>query len=111
MSADSSAYASRRKSERDREYGAAPLDQVYEALGYKLINVVVVAVVYAVDVLQVSAPACPLAVTYPTLSKRRHPDAISIQTIAEVEVLHLYLMLTSCYAINDVLVLADGGKG
>jgi hypothetical protein len=29
---------------------SGPLDQVYEVLGYKLVDVVVVAVVYAVDV-------------------------------------------------------------
>jgi hypothetical protein len=39
----------------------------------KLINVVVIAVVDAVDVAKPSAPACPLTVTYPTLSEGCHP--------------------------------------
>jgi hypothetical protein len=31
--------------------------------------------------------------------------------VAEVEVLHLYLMLTSHNSSNDALVLADGSEG
>jgi hypothetical protein len=31
-------------------------------------------------------------------------------TVAEVEVLYLYAMLTCCYGINDGLLLTDGGK-
>jgi hypothetical protein len=42
------------------------LDQVMR-LRHKLINVVVVAVVYAVDVAWPSVPARPLPITYPTL--------------------------------------------
>ena len=67
------------------------------------------AVVYGVDVAKPPAPARPLTITYPTLSKRRHPTTLDKQTVAEVEV--LYLMLTCCYGINDILVLTDEGKG
>jgi hypothetical protein len=79
-------------------------------LGHKLINVVVVAVVYAVDVGKPTVPTRPLPITYPTLCEARHPTTIDIQTIAEVEVFYLYLMLTCCYAVNDALVLAWEGE-
>src|SRR5215208_3725465 len=39
----------------------------------KLVDVVVEAVVYAVDVGKPSVPACPLPMTYPSLSEARHP--------------------------------------
>jgi hypothetical protein len=61
---------------------------------------VVVAVIYAVDVVQPSAPECPLTVAYPTLSKRRYLYTIGIQTVAEVEVLYLYLMLTGWFSTS-----------
>jgi hypothetical protein len=88
-----------------------PFDQVGALLRHKLVYVVVVAVIQAVDVLQVPAPERPLTIAYPTFGERRYLDAISIQSVTEVEVLNLYLMLTSHHAINNVLVLADGGKG
>src|SRR5215207_5494109 len=72
---------------------------------HKLVNVMVVAVVYAVDVRYPSAPACPLPIAYPSLSEARHPTTIGINAVAEIEVLYLYLMNTSCYGSNDVLVL------
>jgi hypothetical protein len=71
---------------------------------------VVEAVVYAMDVCKPSAPACPLPIADPTLSEANHPGAIGIDAVAEVEVLYLYLMLTCCYAGNDVLVLAWEGE-
>jgi hypothetical protein len=46
----------------------------------------------------------PLPITYPSLGEGRHLNAIGILTVAEV--LYLYPMLTCCYAVNDVLVLA-----
>src|SRR5215213_4552163 len=69
------------------------------------------AVVNAVDVSKPSAPACPLPVADPTLSKANHPATIGIDAIAEVEVLYLYLMLARYDGSNDVLVLTDGSKG
>ena len=45
-----------------------------------------------------------------SLGEARHPYAVSIQTVAEVEVFYLYLMLTCCRARNDVLMLTDGGE-
>jgi hypothetical protein len=80
-------------------------------LGHKLIDVVVEAVVYAVDVGEPTVPACPLTINYPTLSERRHFYTIGMQTLAEVEVLYLYLMLACCHASTDILVLTDGAKG
>jgi hypothetical protein len=47
---------------------------------------------------------------HPTFGEARHLLAIDIQTIAEVEVLYLYLMLTCCYGSNDVLALAWEGE-
>ncbi len=81
-------------------------------LGHKLINVVVVAVVYAMDVVHPPAPTRPLPITCPTVSEPSNTgNQISrVEAIAEVEVLYLYLMLTGCYASTDVLVLTDGGK-
>ncbi len=70
----------------------------------------VVSVVYAVDVVEPSAPTCPLPITDPTLGEGRHPDTIGIQSVAEVKVLYLYSMLTGCYAVNDVLVFAWEGE-
>jgi hypothetical protein len=86
----------------------APLDQLTR-LSHKLINVVVVAVVYGVDVGKPTVPASPLTIAYPTLSEANHPATIDIQPVAELEVLYLYLMFTCCYAIKDVLMLADEG--
>jgi hypothetical protein len=60
------------------------------------------AVVKAVDVGKPSAPTCPLPIAYPALHETRCFTTIGIQTVAEV----LYPMLTCCYAVNDVLVLA-----
>jgi hypothetical protein len=51
-------------------------------LGQKLVYVVVVAVVYAVDVAQPTAPACPLPITYPALGEARHPNYIGRQAVA-----------------------------
>src|SRR5215210_1401141 len=48
---------------------SAPLDKVDETLHHKPIDVVVVAVVYAVDRAQPTVPACPLTITYPTLGE------------------------------------------
>ena len=70
----------------------------------------VVAVVYAVDVGKPTVPACPLPIADPTLSEANHPATIDIHTVAKVEVLYLYPMLTCCYAVNDVLVLAWEGE-
>src|SRR5829696_3892141 len=70
----------------------------------------VVSVVNAVDVGKPTVPACPLPITYPTLGEADHSTTISIDAIAEVEVLNLYLMLARYDGSNDVLVLADGGK-
>jgi hypothetical protein len=64
-----------------------------------------------VDVSKPSVPACPLTIAYPSLSEANHPATIGIDTIAEVEVLYLYLMLARYDGSNDVLVLADGGEG
>jgi hypothetical protein len=41
-------------------------------LCHKLIDVVVIAVVYAVDVSKPSVPACPLTIAYPTLGEGRN---------------------------------------
>jgi hypothetical protein len=79
-------------------------------LGHELIDVVVVAVVQAVDVVEPTVPACPITVTYTPFGEARHPDTIGIQAIAEVKVLYLYPMLTCCYASNDVLVFAWEGE-
>ena len=82
-------------------------------LGHKLIYVVVVAVIHAVNVSKPSAPTCPLAITRPTVSEPSNAgNQISrVEAIAEVEVLHLYLMLTGLDAHRQVLVFADGAKG
>jgi len=77
-------------------------------LGYKLVYVVVEAVVYAVDV---SAPTSPLPITYASLSEANHPASIGIDAIAEVEVLYLYLMLARYDGSNDILMLTDGSNG
>ena len=71
----------------------------------------VVAIVYAVDVSKPSAPACPLPIADPTLGEANHPATIGIDAVAEVEVFYLYLTLASHNGSNDVLMLADGGKG
>jgi hypothetical protein len=78
-------------------------------LGHELIDVVVVAVVQAVDVVEPTVPACPITVTYTPFGEAHHPDTIGIQAIAEVKVTYLYPMLT-CYASNDVLVFAWEGE-
>ena len=70
----------------------------------------IVAVIQAVEVGKPSAPACPLLVAYWTPSKGRHPNAIGIKTITEVEVLYVYLKLSCRHAISDIPVLTDGGK-
>src|SRR5829696_7987167 len=64
----------------------------YVRLRHKLINVVIVAIVYAVDVAQTPVPACPLTVAQTTFSEGCHPNTIGIQTVAEVEILCLYRM-------------------
>jgi integrase len=46
---------------------------------------VVVAVVYAVNIPWPTVPACPLTVAYPPLSEGRHPNAVSIQAVTELE--------------------------
>jgi hypothetical protein len=58
------------------------------------------------DFTKPTVPACPLPIPYPTLGERRHPTTIDKQPVAKVEVLYLSPMLTCCYAVNDVLVLA-----
>ena len=60
-------------------------------LGHKLIDVVVIAVVDAVDVVQPSAPACSLTITYSTLREGRHLHTIGIQPLAEAEIFDLVL--------------------
>src|SRR5829696_3944324 len=80
-------------------------------LRHKLIDVVVITVVNAVDVSKPTAPACPLPIAYTPLGEARHPTTIDKQPVAEGEILYLYLMLTGRHASNDVLVLTDGGKG
>jgi hypothetical protein len=69
---------------------------------------VLVAVVYAVEIVEPTVPACPLTIAYPSLCEGPHLNAIGIHPVAEV--LYLYPMLTCCYAVNDVLVLAWGGE-
>ena len=66
-------------------------------LGHELVDVVVVAVVYAVDVAQPTVPACPLWITHPPLREADHPGTIGINTVVEVEVLYLDLLHTGCY--------------
>ena len=78
---------------------------------HKLVDIVVKAVVKAVDVGKPTAPTCPLPITYPSLGEANDPGTIGEKTVAEVEVLYLYLMLTCCYGINEVLLLTDVGKG
>src|SRR5215211_582979 len=63
------------------------------------------------DVAYPSVPACPLPIADPTLSEADYPSTVGVHAVAEVEVLHLYLMLTSHNSSNDVLVLADGSEG
>jgi hypothetical protein len=75
---------------------------------HKLVDIVVEAVLYAMDV---SAPTSPLPIADTTLSEADHPATIGIDAIAEVEVFYLYLMLASHNGIYDVLMLADGGEG
>ena len=70
----------------------------------------VLSVVYAVDVVELSAPSRPLPITYTSLGEARHPTIVGIQTVAEVKILHLDLMLTGSYAVNDALVLAREGE-
>src|SRR5215207_3014459 len=86
-------------------------DQVYEATPHNLVDIVVETVVKAVDVVEPTAPACPLTIADPTLSEANHPATIGIDAVAEVEVLYLYLMLACCHGSNDILVLTDGNKG
>jgi hypothetical protein len=71
---------------------------------------VVEAVVYAVDVIQPTVPACPLPITYMSFGEGRNPTTIDKQTVDKVEVLYLYPMLTCCYAVNDVPVFAWEGE-
>jgi hypothetical protein len=68
------------------------------------------AVVKAVDVGQPTVPACPLPIAYPSIGEARHPTTIDKQTVAKVEVLYLYLMLTGCHPSNDVFMLAREGE-
>jgi hypothetical protein len=70
----------------------------------------VVAVVDGVDVCKPTVPACPLTIADPILSEANHPATISIHTVAKVELLYLYPMLTCCLPSNDVLVLAWEGE-
>jgi hypothetical protein len=69
------------------------------------------AVVKAVDVSKPTVSAHPLTIAYPTLSEANHPGAIGLDTIADVEVLYLYLVPARANGRNDVLVLTDGNKG
>src|SRR5215208_7799796 len=69
------------------------------------------AVVNAVDVCKPTVPTRPLPIAHPTLSEANHPATIGIHTVAEVEVLYLYLMLARYDGGNDVLVLTDGSNG
>jgi hypothetical protein len=48
--------------------------------------------------------------TFLSLGEARHPNTIGEDSVAEVEVLYLYLMLTSCSSSNDVLALAWEGE-
>jgi hypothetical protein len=53
---------------------------------------------------QPSAPACPLPIADPTLGEARYLNTISEKTVAEVEVFHLYRMLTGCpHRFNPLL--------
>ncbi len=89
------ANVNRSNGERGRCYVGCPVLSIrYMRLGHKLVDVVIVAVVYAMDVAQPTVPACPLPITNPTLSEGRHPTTIDKQTVAEVEVLYFYPMLT-----------------
>ena len=85
--------------------GAAYESGTRGALGHKLVYVVVVAVVEAVDVTQVPVPARPLAVAYPALGEARHPHAIDEKTVSEVKVLHLYPMHAGRHAIDNGLLV------
>src|SRR5215212_6573576 len=71
----------------------------------------VVTVVQAVDVAQPSVPACPLALPYASFGEARHPDCIGEQTVAEVEIFYLNLILACRHAIDDVFVLAYRSEG
>jgi hypothetical protein len=81
---------------------------IRQALGHKLVYVMVVTVVNAVDVTQLTVPACPLAIAYPTPGKADSSTTIGINTVAKIEVLYLYLILASHNGSNDILELADG---
>jgi hypothetical protein len=71
------------KDERGTHRLPRSFDQAHaQALGHKLVYVVVVTVVEAVDVVQLAVPARPLAIAYPTLGEARHVDAIGIHTVA-----------------------------
>jgi hypothetical protein len=92
------------KAREAERFSARSLDQIGETLSHKLVYIVVVAIVHAMDLAQPPVPACPLAIPDPTLGERSDLDPIGEKPVAEIEVLYLYLMLT-CYAISDVRVL------
>src|SRR5215217_1565048 len=83
----------------------------YLRLGHKFVDVVVVSVVNAVDVVEPSVPTRPLPIANPSLGEGRYPDTIGVQAVAEIEVLHLHPMLAGHHAIGDVLMFANGGEG
>src|SRR5215211_428785 len=75
---------------------------IHEVLAHKLIDVVVEAVVYAMDVAQLTVPACPLPITYPPLGEGSHPEAIREKSVAEVEVLCLYALSPTLKKMPDI---------
>ena len=81
-------------------------------LCHKLIDVVVVAVFYAVDTVQPSAPARPLATTHPTISEPGDTchHISRVEAVAEVEVFDLDHVLAGFDARREVLVFTNGAK-
>src|SRR5215207_3512267 len=87
-------------------------------LAHKLVDVVVETVVYAVDVVQPSAPACPQPIADPALPEGCHArrggpvgGIVSVEGVREVGVLNLDRVAASGYCREYVLVLTDGSKG
>ncbi len=69
-----------RNSERGRSLATCPAHSIrYMRLGHKLIYIVVVAVVYAMDVTMPTVPACPRPITDTTLGEGCHPGTIAMQ--------------------------------
>jgi hypothetical protein len=76
----------------------------------KLIDIVVEAVVYAVDV---SAPTSPLSIAHTTFGEPSNPSlkVRGVEAVAELMIFDLDHVPTSLDSGRQLLMLANGGKG